>query len=148
MRIGRVSSREAERATLPIVSTNACAGTVTTASPDASGKGGKSSPRSVRMWNCAEPETISTSCSAERSSIETSEAGSARTTSSVRRAGTTHGALALDLRLERDAQADLHVGGAQLDAAALRDDLHAAQRLDGRARGGDTGDGLQLREQL
>jgi hypothetical protein len=89
VRIGRVSSREAERATLPIVATNAWAGTVTTASPVGSGKGGKSSPRSVRMWNVAEPETISTSCSDVRSSMVTSEAGSERTTSSVRRAGRT-----------------------------------------------------------
>ena len=49
VRIGLVSSREAERATLAIVSMNGAAGTVTSASPACSGRGGKSSARSVRM---------------------------------------------------------------------------------------------------
>jgi hypothetical protein len=41
------------------------------------------------MWKVAEPETISTSCSVGRSSIDTPSAGSARTTSTSRRAGRT-----------------------------------------------------------
>ena len=49
VRIGRVSSRDADRATRLIVSTNAAAGTLTTVSPPGSGSGGKSSARSVRM---------------------------------------------------------------------------------------------------
>ena len=86
---GRVSSREAERATLSTVSTKASPGTLTRPSASGSGKGGKSSRRSVRMWKVAEPATISTSCSDERSSSETASPGSARTTSTSRRAGST-----------------------------------------------------------
>ena len=41
------------------------------------------------MWNVAEPPTISTSCSAGRSSSETCSPGSARMTSTSRRAGST-----------------------------------------------------------
>ena len=67
---GRVSSREAEPATLSAVETNASAGSSTDESGSGSGNGGKSSPRRVRMWNVALPATTSTSCSAERSSIE------------------------------------------------------------------------------
>ena len=62
VRIGRVSSREAERATLAIVSTNAGAGIDDLGSPPGSGSGGKSSARSVRRWKRAVPATISTSC--------------------------------------------------------------------------------------
>ena len=51
-------------------------------------------------------------------------------------------ALALDLGLERDAQADLHVGGTQLDAAPVGGELDAGEGLDGTAGGGDAGDGL------
>ena len=86
---GRVSSRDAERATLSTVSTNAGPGTSTRPSPSGSGKGGKSSSRSVRMWNVAEPATISTSCSEARSSSDTESPGSARTTSTSSRAGST-----------------------------------------------------------
>ncbi len=50
VRIGRVSSREADRATARIVSTNARAGIATVVSPPGSGSGGKSSARSVRRW--------------------------------------------------------------------------------------------------
>jgi len=89
VRIGLVSSREADRATLPTVSTNARAGTSTIVSPPASGSGGKSSARSVRMSNVADPDTISTSCSAGRSSSVTVAAGSERMTSSSNRPGRT-----------------------------------------------------------
>ena len=50
--------------------------------------------------------------------------------------------------LERHAQADLHVGGAQLDAAVGGGDLDAGERLDGAVRRRDAGDGLQLRQQI
>jgi hypothetical protein len=78
----------------------------------------------------------------------TSEAGSERTTSSGQAGGQDGRALTLDLRLERDAEADLHVGGTQFDLTALGDDLHTGERLDRRAGRGDARDGLQLGEQL
>ena len=65
---GRVSSREAERATREIVSTKASAGSAIRVSGDGSGSVGKSSARSVRRWKVAGPEISSTSCSAARSS--------------------------------------------------------------------------------
>ena len=68
---GRVSSREAEVATLSAVETNASTGSETAPSACGSGNGGKSSDLSVRMWNVAFPETSSTSCSEARSSSET-----------------------------------------------------------------------------
>ena len=89
VRTGRVSSREAEPATLSAVETNASADSSTADSVSGSGNGGKSSLRSVRMWKVALPETSSTSCSAERSSSDTPAAGSERTTSSSSRAGST-----------------------------------------------------------
>ena len=144
---GRVSSRDAARATLRTVSTSAGPGTSSRSSPSGSGSGGKSSRRRVRMWNVAEPEVSSTSCSAARSSSVSSSAGSERTTSTRSRAGQDDGALADDLSFERHAQPDLHVGGAELDRAVLRLDLHAGERLHGAAGGGGTGDGLQLGEQ-
>ena len=89
MRCGRVSSREAERATREMVSTNGAAGTVS--APDSAGSGsfGKSSSGRVRRWNFAEPEITSTSCSEERYSSETESFGSERATSRSRRPGTT-----------------------------------------------------------
>ncbi len=89
VRCGRVSSREAERATRAIVSMNAAAGTASALSGSASGRFGKSSSGSVRRWNFAEPETTSTSCSEERYSSETESFGSERATSSSSRPGTT-----------------------------------------------------------
>ena len=76
VRIGLVSSRDADRETLVAVSTNAAAGTVTTVSPPGSGRGGKSSARSVRMWKRDGPEITSTSPSLGRSSSDTSPPGS------------------------------------------------------------------------
>ena len=148
MRIGRVSSREADRATRLIVSTNAAAGTLTTVSPPGSGSGGKSSARSVRMWNVAEPDRISTSCSAGRSSSDASPPGSERATSSSRRAGRTTVPSRSTVAAQRDAQADLHVGGAQLGAVGAGDDLDAGQRLDGAAGRCHAGDDAELREQI
>ena len=120
MRIGRVSSRDAERSTRAIVSTNALAGSPTRFSDGGSRNGGKSSARSVRMWKVAPEQST----------------------------GEHHHALALDLCLERDAQPDLHVGRAELGATARGVELHAGERLDGAACGGDAGDGLQVSEQF
>ena len=143
---GRVSSRDAERATLSTVSTNAAPGT-STRSPSGSGNGGKSSERSVRMWNVAEPPTISTSCSVGRSSSVTSSPGSARTTSTTRRAGRTTEPSRTTSPFERDAQADLHVGGAQFDPALRSEHLDSGERLHGAARGRSARDGLKLSEE-
>ncbi len=79
---GRVSSREADRATCRAVSTKAWVGSVMRVSGAGPGSVGKSSERSVRSWNLAEPEITSTSCSWERSSIVTVSPGSERATSS------------------------------------------------------------------
>ncbi len=86
---GRVSSREAERATREIVSTKAPAESLTRDSPPGSGSDGKSSARSVRRWNVVGPQISSMSCSAPRSSIVSCSAGSERATSRSSRAGST-----------------------------------------------------------
>ena len=148
VRIGRVSSRDAERATRLIVSTNAAAGTLTTVSPPGSGSGGKSSARSVRMWNVAEPERISTSCSAGRSSSVASLPGSERATSSSRRAGRTTVPSRSTVGGERNAQADVHVRRAQLGTVGEGVELDAGERLNGAARRSDAGDHAELREQI
>ena len=144
---GRVSSREAERATLSTVSTNAGPGTSTRPSPSGSGNGGKSSRRSVRMWNVAEPrddlDVLLGGAQLERDLV----AGQRADDVDEQPRRQDDGALADDLALERDAQADLHVGGAQLDRAALGEELDAGERLDGAAGGGGAGDGLQLGEE-
>ena len=57
------------------------------------------------------------------------------------------GALADDLALERDAQADLHVGRAQLDPALGSQDLDAGQRLDRATGGRRARNRLQLAEE-
>ena len=89
----------------------------------------------------------STSCSAERSSSETAAAGSERTTSSMQASGEHDGALARDLGLEGNAQADVHVGRAQLAPVLGGRQLDAGERLDGAAGRGHSADGLQLRQQ-
>ena len=76
--------------------------------------------RSVRMWNVAEPATISTSCSAGAQLERHSVAGQRADDVDEQPRRQDDGAVADDLALERDAQADLHVGGAQLDGAAAR----------------------------
>ena len=57
------------------------------------------------------------------------------------------GALASHLGLERNAQADVHIGRAQLAAVLLGGELDAGQRLDRTAGRGHPADGLQLCEQ-
>ena len=140
---GRVSSREAERATREIVCTNASAGSAMRVSGDGAGSVGKSSARSVRRWNVAGPEISSTSCSAARSSSVSWSAGQ-RAGDVEQQASRQHGAAGAEhLRVEGDAQADLHVGREQLRRGALlRRDHHAGKRLNGAARRGDAGDGL------
>ena len=99
------------------------------------------------MWNVAAPATISTSCSA-RAQLERDGVAGQRADDVDEQPRRQHdGALADDLAVERDAQADLHVGRAELDAVGGREDLHAGERLDGAAGRGGAGDGLQLREQ-
>ena len=53
-----------------------------------------------------------------------------------------------DLGGQRDAQADLHVGGPQLDAAVGGDDLHPGEGLDRATRRGDPRNRLQLGKQF
>ena len=134
VRTGRVSSREAERATLRTVWTKASPGTWTR-SPSGSGKGGKSSERSVRMWK-VRGAADDLHVLLGRTQLER-DVGAGQRADDVddepRRQD--DGALADDLALERHAQADLHVGRAQLDPALGREDLDAGQRLD-RAAGG------------
>ena len=86
------------------------------------------------MWKVALPPLSSTSCSAG-AQLERDVGARQRADDVDEQAGRQHGgALADDLALERHAQADLHVRGAQLDAAGAGEHLDAGQRLD-RARG-------------
>ncbi len=132
VRTGRVSSREAERATREIVSTNASAGSLTRESPPGSGSDGKSSARSVRRWKVVGPQISSTSCSAARSSIVScvrrQRAGDVeeQPRRQHRCAGTR------DLRVQRRAKADLHVGGEQLRACRLREPRSSRPRAPAR----------------
>ena len=120
VRCGRVSSREAERATRSIVSTKAAVGhRAWSPRPPAPGSLGKSSSGSVRRWNFAVPDTTSTSCCDERYSSERSSFGSERTTSSSSRPGTTASPSRSTLAVDRHADPELHVGGLQLHAAVL-----------------------------
>ena len=123
-------------------------GMVTIWSPPGSGSGGKSSARSVRMWNFAVPATTSTSCSAGRSSSETSPAGQLARDVEQQAGGEDDGARRARRR-PRAARAGRPP--CRWRAAArpsLGGDLHAGERLHGAARRRDAGDGLQLSEQL
>ena len=147
VRIGRVSSREADRATRAMVSVKAGAGMVTIWSPPGSGSGGKSSARSVRMWKRAVPATTSTSCSAGRSSSETSPAGSWRTTSRSRRAGRTT-VPGRSMVASSGTRRATSMSVARSCTDVLGGDLHAGERLHGAARRRHARDDLELREQL
>ena len=136
VRTGRVSSREAERATLPTVSTNACAGTL-----DAPVAVGLREGREVLEAQRADVErrvagddlhVLLGGAQLERHGV----AGQRAHDVDEQPRRQHDGALADDLALERDAQPDLHVGGAQLDAAVAGDHLDAGERLDGAARRG------------
>ncbi len=135
VRCGRVSSREAARATRAIVSTNAWVGTVSTPSVGASGSFGKSSWGSVRRWKRAWPDVTSTSCCALRYSSVISSFGQGA--GHVQQQPARHHGLARRGRigLEPDAQAQLHVGGLELGASLLHADQHAGEGLDGAAGG-------------
>ena len=147
MSTGRVSSREAERATLLTVATNA-------------GAGHLHAPVAVGLRERREV------LEAQRADVERRGAGDDLDVllggTQLERHGVARqraddvdeqprrqhdGAVADDLALERDAEPDLHVGGAQLDAPVAGDHLDAGERLDGAARAGRAGDGLELREQ-
>ena len=143
---GRVSSREAEPETLVAVSTKALSGSEIAEDGSSSGNGGKSSACSVRMWKVAFPESSSTSCSAGRSSSETEGCGSDAHDIEKQASRQDDRAFAGDLGLERDAEADVGVGGAELADGAGGGQLHPGKRLDRGAGRGDTSDGLQLRE--
>ena len=147
VRIGRVSSREAERATRAMVSVKAGAGMVTIWSPPGSGSGGKSSARSVRMWKRAgagdDLDVLLGGAQLERDVA----GGQLAHDVEEQARGEDDGARALDGGLERDAQADLHVGGAQLHGV-VGGDLHAGERLHGAARRRHARDDLELGEQL
>ncbi len=135
VRCGRVSSREAARATRPIMSTKAPAGTVKPPSAGASGSFGKSSAGSVRRWNFAGPETTSTSCCELRYSSVRSSFGRERTTSSSRRPGTTAWPPLDSSARDGYADTELHVGRLELGVAVLDPDEHSGERLDGASRG-------------
>ena len=99
------------------------------------------------MWNVAAPATISTSCSA-LAQLERDAVAGQRADDVHEQPRREHdGALAHDLAGERDAQADLHVGGPQLDAVRAGDDLDAGEGLHGAPRRRGAGHGLELGEQ-
>ena len=137
VRIGRVSSREAERDTRAIVSTNAGAGIETTWSPPGSGSGGKSSARSVRMWKRAVPPTISTSCSAGPQ-LERDVAAAQRADDVEQQAGREHDrARALDLAASSGTRRPTSMSVARSSTPASPSparDLDAGERLHGAAR--------------
>ena len=144
---GRVSSRDAERATVAIVSTNAAAGTSTTASSvrlaEAAG-----SPRRAACGcgTSRRPATSSTSCSAARSSSvdgrrpaargrrRAAAAPAARRRRRARPRASSGTRRPTSMSVARSSMAPL--GGRELDAG---------ERLDGAAGRGDAGDGLELR---
>ena len=112
MSTGRVSSREAEPATLSAVATNVSAGSEIALSGSGSGNGGKSSARSVRMWKVALPET-QLDVLLGRAQLERDLRRGQRADDVEQQPSREHDdALAGDLGLERDAQADVHVGRA------------------------------------
>ena len=145
---GRVSSRDAERATLQHgLDERRRRGPATRPSPPAPGTAGSPRGAACGCGTSRRPPTSSTSCSAARSSSETLVARQRADDVDEQPRRQHDGALADDLALERHAQADLHVGGAQLDRPAARLELDAGQRLDGAAGRGGAGDGLQLGEE-
>jgi len=62
--------------------------------------------------------------------------------------GEDDGPFAFDGGREGHAQADLHVGGAQLGAVGTGTELDAGQRLDGAAGRGDARDDAELRKEV
>ena len=147
VRTGRVSSRDAERATLAIVATNAAPGT-----EHAALAVGLRERREVlepqrpdveRRGAGDDLDVLLGAAQLERDRL----AGQRADDVDEQPRRQHHGALADDLAGDRHAQPDLHVGRAELDAGVRREDLHAGERLDGAAGGRGAGHGLQLREQ-
>ena len=109
---GRMSSREAARATSSTVSASAAAGIVSGCSPS-SGNLGKSSAGRTRRWKLEPPLRISTSRSDSRSSISDRVVAERAGELGEQAAGEQHRAGALGLGLEVRLQAHLEVGGAR-----------------------------------
>ena len=84
---GRMSSREAARATRSMLSASAAAGILIGSAVARRGSVGKSSAGSTRRWKLELPLRISTSRSASRVSISTVSSASERATSASRRPG-------------------------------------------------------------
>ena len=146
---GRVSSREAERATRATSARTPRLAATTRVSGDGDGSDGKSSARSVRRWKVVGPQISSTSCSALRSSIVSVSAGSERATSSSSRAGSTaEPGRTTSAWSGTRRPISMSVASSSGAASAGGGDHHAGEGLDGAARGGDASGGLQLREQL
>ena len=142
---GRVSSREAERATFSTVSTNAGAGH---RHPLALGLRER---REVLRAQRADVEGRGAGEDLDvllgRPQLERHLVPGERADDvDYQAAGEHDAALAHHLALERDAQADLHVRGAQLDSIRTGEELNAGQRLHGAAGGGRAGHGLELAE--
>ena len=110
MRTGRVSSREADRATFSAVATKASVGSEIAVSGSGSGKGGKSSARSVRIWKVALPDVIATSCSAARE-FERRRRSGQRTNHVEQKTGwENNDDVAPDLCLQWDPETYVHLG--------------------------------------
>ncbi len=82
------------------------------------------------MWKLALPERSSTSCSAGRSSSETAGLGQCANDVKEEASGKYDSALAGHLGVERDAEADVGIGCAELAHGAGRHQLDAGERLD------------------
>ena len=144
---GRVSSRDAERATFATVATNA-------------GAGHLDAPVAVRLGErreVLEPQRADVErrragddldvLLGARSSSVTESPGSERTTSTSSRAGRTT-APSRTTSPSSGTRSPISMSVARSSMPdARRQDLHAGERLDGAARRGGAGDGLQLREQ-
>ena len=148
MSTGRVSSRDAERATLATVATNAAAGNLDAAVSLRLGE-----RREVLDAERADMERRGPGHDLDvllgRAQLERHGVAGQRADDVDQEARGQHDrAVADDLADERHAQADLHVGGAQLDRPAAGEHLDARQRLHRAAGGSRSGDDLQLREQL
>ncbi len=86
---GRMSSREAARATRSMLAPSSLAGIFSPGSSPGVGSFGKSSAGRTRRWKLELPLRISTSCSASRNSISTVESASERATSASNRPGSS-----------------------------------------------------------
>ena len=148
VRIGRVSSREAERATRAMVSVNACAGIDDDLVAAGLGQRGE-----VLGAQRADVEARGAGDDLDvllrRAQLERDVAVRQLADHVEQQAGGKDDrARCARPRVERDAEGDLHVGGAQLDVPSSARDLDAGERLDGTAGRRDARDDLQLVQQL